>query len=1157
MPPSVPYGELDARLPIVMLPVRLETRYFDVDPATVELRVRIFPSIAHVTNTRNGVDPAERDETIAYWRTRSASGGDSAATAAAWQRMVQLFGDARAQYLRRVLTPSAGAGGALVFPDVPLNPVTDGGAILTSEAIALPTRFFVAGYEGDERRFLASGQTVPASVAVGPHGEGNAVAWQSDFAAAEAIGLAVRVSVPRAQAPLLTRLLAFGVREGADAAGSPAALEALLDRHSREDGVALLAAGTPTNHTPGARVTPPPPATGEAPAAGTDGARLASALGMDVSSLAPVSGTEATTEPAVEAMHIALWPATFGYFLDEVMDPLVSAAAIGRGRALFEKFVRPRGPFPSLALGGQPYGVLPVSSLAAWRAAQSAEDPLARILNTLRATWLAASAKVPRLGTGADAGSDLAAVLSQSPVSTRWLARTLQTYAIAQTGFPGLDAVNYQAIVDQLRRAIALAQLAPLGLTGEPRVLDFLFSANAFALNVPLAAPFGAARTAPLPADYISAIAAAAVDPLKNNDVAGATPRTLLYLLLRHATLLVMARATDGFRPPAQPAVKEMVFIESPANTVWNRMQTPVAALGNKTLAQVFAGPLPFHPALVELSRHRKALETLSNLAVGELERLTAETMDASSHRLDAWITALAAERLGAMRGAAPKGSHLGAYAWVDAPPLPAVLPRDGAAPSTDPDSEGFLHAPGLAHARTAAILRAGFIARQREAAQAVLAVDLSSDRVRDARHLLEGVRNGASLAALLGERIERWMVEQNLGPKLPDVRAQFALVDGSGRQRIDGLKAAQAWGESPPADLAPVARLLAAVTDSIADLLLAEAVHQQASGNSVRAQPALAALDTGVTLPGEFDVVRTEADSSAQTWRLVLPLAPEAVEGWIAGLIGDPAGLEAIVTRDGAPPVTLSLSDLSITAPGLLDFVKTGPDAPALAARFVERAGGGTASYSPALSTALTAAYAAGRLLRGARPLQAGDVGPSRDPLAGFDKGSLVKEWLHDLARVHPALDAIDTLDFVLRAAGRGLGLRFFAAGPGLNIVSVGDLRAGPPAGLLLDGWSETTPGLEATTGIAMHYDAPRSRAPQAILLVVPPDPASGWSADAVEASISETADLARIRMVRPSDVHGSFTPALYFADNIAADTISTDFLSLGIIAQFVEASH
>jgi hypothetical protein len=1158
MPPAA-YGELDAGLPIVMLPVRLETRYFDIDPATVELRVRIFPSAAHVTTTRPGIDPAERDETIAYWRTRKATGEDSAATSAAWQRMVQLFGDPRAQYLRRILTPSAGAGGALVFPDVPLNPPDDG-AILTSEATALPTRFFVAGYEGAARRFLVPGQTVPASVAVGPHGDSQAVAWQSDFAAAESIGLAVRTRMTREQAPLLTRLLAFGVREGPDAAGSAAALETLLERHSREDGVAMLSAGTPTNHTPGARVAPPAPASGTAPAEGTDGARLASALGLDASSFAPVSGTEPVTEPAVEAMHTAIWPATLGYFLDEVMAPLVSDAAIGHGRTLFEKFVRPRGPFPSLALGGQPHGILPVSSLAGWRTAQAAEDPFAKLLNTLRADWLTASANVPRLGSGADAGADLAVVLSQSPFSTRWVGRTLQSHVVAQSSFssfPGFDPGQFETIRDQLRRAVLAAELAPLGLTGEPRALDFIFAASSFGLNAALVAPSDAPRTAPLPVDYIGAIAAATVDPLKNHAVAGATPRTLLYLLLRHATLLVMARAADRFDIVAQPVVKEMVFIESPANTVWNRLEKPVSALGNKTLTQVFAGPLPIHANLVELARHRQALQVLSKIPVGELERLTAEAIDASSHRLDAWITALATERLGAMRGEKPRGSHLGAYAWVDAPPLPAVLPRDGEPPAPDPDSDGFLHAPGLAHARTAAILRAAFLARHQEAAQAPLAVDLSSDRVRDARHLLEGVRNGASLAALLGERLERWMVEQNFGPKLPDVRGQFALVDGSGRKRIDGLKAAQAWSAAPPADLLPVARLLAAVTDAIADLLLAEAVHQQASGNPGRAQPALAALDTGVTLPAEFDVVRTEANSTAHTWRFVLPLAPEALEKWVAGMIGDPAGLTATVAREGAAPMTLSLKQIEITAQGLLDFVKTGPDAPALAARFVEKAGGGSATFSPGLATALTAAFAVDRLLRGARPLQEADIGASRDPLPGFDRRSLQKEWLHDLARVRPSLDALDTLDFLLRGAGGDLGLRFLTVGPGLNVVSVGDLPAGPAAGLLLDGWSETTPGLDATTGIAMHYDAPRARAPQAILLVVPPDPASGWGIDSVEASLTETADLTRIRMVRPSDVHGSFLPALYFADNLAAETIAIDFLSMGIVAQFVQADN
>src|SRR6266481_1397286 len=164
--PPVPvfYKELDVKLPIVMLPVRLETRYFDLDPATVELRIRIFPSSAHVTNARPGIDLAKRDEIIAYWRTRKASGDTALATDAAWQRLVQMFDDPRAQYLRRILTPTTDASGALVFPQVVLKPPPETSGLLAGEAIGLPTRFFAAGYEGNTQRFLANGLNVPATI---------------------------------------------------------------------------------------------------------------------------------------------------------------------------------------------------------------------------------------------------------------------------------------------------------------------------------------------------------------------------------------------------------------------------------------------------------------------------------------------------------------------------------------------------------------------------------------------------------------------------------------------------------------------------------------------------------------------------------------------------------------------------------------------------------------------------------------------------------------------------------------------------------------------------------------------------------------------------------------------------------------------------------
>ena len=231
-----------------------------------------------------------------------------------------------------------------------------------------------------------------------------------------------------------------------------------------------------------------------------------------------------------------------------------------------------------------------------------------------------------------------------------------------------------------------------------------------------------------------------------------------------------------------------------------------------------------------------------------------------------------------------PSGCHLGAYAWVDAPPVPDVVPADGDPVADDPDSEGYMHAARLEHARTAAVLRGGFLARLREGAEAPFAVDLSADRVADAIALLDGVRNGASLGALLGERIERWMIDAGFADRLPAMRDDMPLMDGSGRRRLDGLHAAAHWASGGPTDLGDVPARLNATIDAIGDLLLAESVHHQAAGNPARAQPALTALDSGVTMPAQFDVVTTVADSEPTTWRLVLPLAADAVDAWADG---------------------------------------------------------------------------------------------------------------------------------------------------------------------------------------------------------------------------------------------------------------------------------
>jgi hypothetical protein len=85
---------------------------------------------------------------------------------------------------------------------------------------------------------------------------------------------------------------------------------------------------------------------------------------------------------------------------------------------------------------------------------------------------------------------------------------------------------------------------------------------------------------------------------------------------------------------------------------------------------------------------------------------------------------------------------------------------------------------------------------------------------------------------------------------------------------------------------------------------------------------------------------------------------------------------------------------------------------------------------------------------------------------------------------------------------------------------------------GILLDEWVEVIPGDEEITGLAFHFDRPSSEAPQALLLVTPPDFTGSWAWDDLVDSLHDTLDAARLRAVEPGHIDGSplapFLPAL-----------------------------
>lgn len=375
------------------------------------------------------------------------------------------------------------------------------------------------------------------------------------------------------------------------------------------------------------------------------------------------------------------------------------------------------------------------------------------------------------------------------------------------------------------------------------------------------------------------------------------------------------------------------------------------------------------------LASVRSSLDELGGRTVGELNWALRTTLDAFDHRLDAWCTSLATRRLARLRagsdGQRRTGLHVGAFGWVE---------RLRPDPVGRRESRGHLLAPSLRHAAAAAVLRSGYDngdARERQA----LALDLSSHRVRAARDLFEGLAQGQPLAVLLGYRFERGLRDAALGQYILTGRQTFPLrpaglrADGTPeavseviatRDVVDGVKllsltagqladalatahAAAGLAVAAP-DLDRLRALhgeLSELWDAVADVSIAESVHQLAQGNMERAAAALATLDKQ-TQPVEPQSVLSPRDGISYTQRVVLLLDPGApapegwpvdemaqaepwVNAWLAELIGapgrwrmrasaqvegelQPLSIEVRVDGLGASPLALMMA---VNAPG------------------------------------------------------------------------------------------------------------------------------------------------------------------------------------------------------------------------------------------------
>jgi hypothetical protein len=918
LPPLFPSANSD---PIVLLPVRIETVWWD----PISLRVRIYPDDLHLTAFDPALTPEEAEAGAAYW---AAAGAGSTEAEAARQRLTSRVRPSRAAWTVRATRP--GTAPPTVRAEGEQRPRT---------TVAMPRRWRFVGIVDGAIVIDQLGRPVPDPLPADLLRTEES--WAVDWFQARKAGMAEELRMPPGL-DRLDQLVVLGVRDEPAASGA-ARLEELLHGHAFGAGLGLLRAGTPTNNTPRTRSgwssRPEYPGPDDPPPEGRRAAEdVAAALGLpDAAFLRSCPGAADVEADAVAALTLLTWPTLGRGFAEaaaahlDLADARVRAVDSARPwRAVRDHLaahVRSRGPLPVVRVGRQPYGLLPVSSLTDWRSDRDGDVDALLVpwLRRLRHRWLTALPGIPRVEPGKPVDQVTVDVLNRLPVASGLamrrmngpgftVPRTPKDEPPARLGIPGLapdGVLRWSAgsdtwtdlgwgVDEKTGLPKFVRVLTPDPATFAPRVLataDYLRDVQAFLAGTLDAAtyhqrwpvPLSSGEETPRPSTLFE------LPQVPDQDAARRHLMEALLFLPNWSFL----EGDDGTGDPLRQALEVTGEADQLVADVIDGIDDSDRPDRIATAARLAA----------PLAQLERALRALLAVPAARLPELLVEVIDVHANRLDAWITSLATRRLAELRAGGATGARLGGYGWVEdlRPPEPreTVELGDEETAVVSP-TDGYIHAPSLQHAATAAVLRSGYLGHPGEA---TFAVDLTSRRARIARWLLGGVRRGQTLGALLGYRFERALHDVGLDTEIDNFRMAFpspavpppegAGGDGDLWQRsseaiaarnvVDGLALARAGDAlavaEQPERVAPLLADLADALDAVGDLLLAESVHQLVGGSPLRAGLAADTLGRGLDVPDRFAVLATPHRARAVTHRVVaaFPPGPTAPTGWPA----------------------------------------------------------------------------------------------------------------------------------------------------------------------------------------------------------------------------------------------------------------------------------
>lgn len=811
--------------------------------------------------------------------------------------------------------------------------------------------------------------------------------WLFNFDEAVKMGLGFKVNLTEEQYNQgFDRLFVLGVKITTDENEGKNELENLIHNHHFGDsGFSILPQGTPTNNTDdeGSGYAETEDA-GEAyhryysetdeddPHEQTgkkDGRWLADLLGIDIQAtkLHLAENYFQKDQSEARAMNTALWNATLGYFMESMVTPVSNDWERNLTRWFMINYVSGRGNIPSIRIGDQPYGILPVSTMSDLKWLNQRQTHFGRsfsdhipvlnkiysILLKIREDWEELIDQVAYIGKEGDGHKILLQALGLHATSVEFDRRIAESFAhiinkLRIQGILGDDIDN----MAEIYKARGIQLLEKLGyehdVSEDPKIpiLEKFFLTAQEDVNKPLIDDNPFSETDPIRPytddgkNYIEWLIENARENHRNiKDQNGFTdgkkPDALLYDMLRHAlnlefgntglNLFQSAEILNNADAAFARIDADFIDIQTDKNELqskWDLIyRTEDSIAGSNLIVDHISELLKnnnISPQIGQLHEVITALERLKDVPTARLERCFAEHLDCCSYRLDAWLLGFLNLQLHTMRFGTEtnqtdvkKGIYLGAYGFVeDLRPKNKTLspveldseltgifdPEENNDITKDDTNAGYIHAPSINHGLTAAVLRNAHISNITEEEKETFKVNLSSERVRLALAIIEGMQQGQSLGALLGYHLERGLHDNNdeeLDLYIYELRKVFPLVSNRMKSTeieegdeafdedkavskieahnvVDGLslldhikehsidtypfgfpvgdgagRLKDASDEEKDAIDEEVQRLMN-IRDAVADLAISESVHQAVQGNYERAAGALDAYSKG-----------------------------------------------------------------------------------------------------------------------------------------------------------------------------------------------------------------------------------------------------------------------------------------------------------------------